>query len=248
MSALWTGLPGPSCLVLHPHEGRSRRYHPGVDVWVAPLAVPEPRHASLVASLSDAERQRAARYRFADGARRFSLGRAWLRHILGAELGVPPAAVALPDGPGKPRLGTSTGPYFSLARSADLAVVAVAPFEVGVDVEHLDQAIDGAAALACTGEEAAALRRLPAGKRVEAFLRLWTAKEAYLKATGAGLAVAPASVEVGVGTGPVAPVGAPGRDRWWVGEFRPRAGFVGAVSAEAPGFTIRLRDVADLRS
>ena len=214
---------------------------------MAPLAVPEPRLARLVACLSDAERRRAGRYRFADGARRFSLGRAWLRQILGTELGVPPAAVDLPDGPGKPRLGTSTGPCFSLARSANLAVVAVAPFEVGVDLEHLDQAIDGAAALACTGREEAALRRLPEGERVEAFLRLWTAKEAYLKATGAGLAVAPASVEVGVG-GPVAPVGALGRTGWWVREFRPRPGFVGAVSAEGPGFGIRLRDVADLRS
>lgn len=217
-------------------------------MWVAPLAVPEPRHARLVACLSDAERQRAGRYRFADGARRFSLGRAWLRHVLGAELGVPPAAVDLPDGPGKPRLGSSTGPCFSLARSAELAVVAVAPFEVGVDVEHLDQPVDEAAALACTGGEKAALDRLPEGERVEAFLRLWTAKEAYLKATGAGLAVAPASVEVGVGTGPVAPVGAPGGARWWVREFRPRTRFVGAVSAEGPGFGIRLRNVVDLRS
>lgn len=219
-----------------------------VDVWVAPLAVPEPQHAHLVASLSEAERRRAARYRFAEGSRRFALGRAWLRHVLGAELGVPPAAVDLPDGPGKPRLGTSTGLCFSLARSADLAVVAVAPFEVGVDVEHLDQAVDGAPALACTAEEAADLHRLPAGERIEAFLRLWTAKEAYLKATGAGLAVAPASVEVGVGTGPVAPVGAPGGARWWVREFRPRAGFVGAVSAEGPRFGVRLRDVVDLGS
>ena len=213
---------------------------------MAPLTVPGPGHARLVASLSDAERQRAARYRFADGARRFSLARAWLRHVLGAELGMPAAAVDLPDGPGKPRLGASTGPCFSLARSADLAVVAVAPFEVGVDVEHLDQAVDGAAALACTGGEAAALHRLPTGERVEAFLRLWTAKEAYLKGIGTGLAVAPESVEVGVGSGPLAPVGAPGGARWWVREFRPRPGFVGAVSAEGPGFGIRLRDVAAL--
>lgn len=219
-----------------------------VDVWVAPLAVPEPQRARLVASLNEAERRRAARYRFADGTRRFALGRAWLRHVLGSELGVPAAAVDLPDGPGKPRLGSSGGPHFSLARSADLAVVAVAPFEVGIDVEHLDQAVDGAAAVACTGGEATALRRLPEGERVEAFLRLWTAKEAYLKATGAGLAVPPGSVEVGLGTGRVAPVGGPGGARWWVREFRPRAGFVGAVSAEGPDIGIRLRDVVDLRA
>lgn len=240
MSALWTWSSTPTTVDRVGTIG-------AVDVWVAPLAVPEPQHARLLACLSEAERQRTARYRFADGARRFALGRAWLRHVLGAELGLPPAAVDLPDGPGKPRLGTSNGPCFSLARSADLAVVAVAPFEVGVDIEHLDQAVDGAAALACAGGEAADLHRLPAGKRTEAFLRLWTAKEAYLKGTGAGLAVAPASVEVGVGTGPVTRVGAPGGARWWVRELRPRAGFVGAVSAEGPGFGIRLRDVDDLR-
>lgn len=218
-----------------------------MDVWVAPLAVPAPLHARLAASLSEAERRRAGRYRFADGARRFTLGRGWLRHVLGAELGLPPEAVEIEDTGRKPRL-RSGDVHFSLARSADLAVVAVAGFEVGADVEALDGGPDGEVGVACTESEAAALRRLPAPGRAEAFLRLWTAKEAYLKATGSGLAVAPALVEVGVPTGPVAPVrevSGPDPARWWVREFRPGPGFVGAVSAEGSHWTIRLRDTVE---
>jgi 4'-phosphopantetheinyl transferase len=213
-----------------------------VQVWVAALDAP----AALLAALSPAEHHRAERYRHSGDARRFAAGRGWLRHLLGAELGVPPVDVPLVDGPGKPRLAGG-GPHFNLSRSGELAVVAMAPFEVGVDVERHDEGrVMDAAPVACTPAELAGLGRLPADKRADAFLELWTAKEAYVKGRGVGLAVAPDRVELGPvggdGAVPVRTLGEAGPARWWVRRLRPRPGYVAAVAAEGRAWEIAIRE------
>jgi|SRR5947209_391557 len=196
--------------------------------------------AALVGCLNPAERARAGRYRRPDDARRFSVARGWLRHVLGDVCATAPADVVLADGPGKPRLSEPAGPRFNLAHAGDLALIAVAEQEVGVDVEHVDSGPAGleATALACTPSEAVALDGLPVDQRAAAFLRLWTAKEAYLKATGDGLSVAPSGVEVGTadanGATPI------GDSSWTVRHIVPAPGYVGAVAADGRGWKVRL--------
>ena len=214
-----------------------------VQLWVLPLDVPAP----VAAVLSPAERRRAGRYRDPAHARRFATGRAWLRRVLGAELGVPPADVQLVDAPGKPRLAGAGDPCFNASRSGELALVAVSRHEVGVDVEHLDggRGLE-AAPLACTPAELAALDRLPATERAQAFLGLWTAKEAYLKGRGVGLAFPPGRVELGPetddGAVPVRALGQAEPSRWWVRRLSPLPGYVAAVAAEGRDWEIALLD------
>ena len=200
-----------------------------MEVWVAPLQVSRAAHDVLVATLTPAERNRADRYRFPDDARRFSVARGWLRHVLGAAIGVPSADVAFAAGPGKPRLDAAGGPRFNLSHAGELAVIALSDGEVGVDVEPESSgpAALEAAAVACTPAEAAALDAFPLEARATAALRLWTAKEAYLKAIGEGLTVPPDRVQI---TAP-----------WSVRELRPAAGYVGAVAAEGEDWEVVLR-------
>jgi len=232
-----------------PGVGGRRGTVVGVDVWVAPLDVGSERLRPLVASLSPAERARAGRYRFPGDARRFSAARGWLRHVLGAELGVDPAAVPLSEGPGKPRLAGGEGLRFNVSHARDLALIAVAACEVGVDVEHARDGPPGldAVRLCCTPAEADAIERMPPGERADAFLRRWTAKEAYLKARGLGLAVPPDRVEIGAaragGAVPVGVTGEPGPARWKVRELRPAPGYVGAVAAAGSDWDFRLQPV-----
>lgn len=216
-----------------------------VDVWVAPLDVDGRSLARLVAGLSQAERARAARFRFSRDARRFAAARGWLRHVLATELGTAPAEVPLSELPGKPRL--LEGPCFNVSHAHELALVAVATGQVGVDVEHAGAgpAALHAADIACSPAEAAALRRLPPAERPDAFLWRWTAKEAYLKAKGLGLAVPPGHVEVATApegaaaavreTGDAAP------PRWWIRGIRPASGYIGGVAAEGRNWRVRLR-------
>lgn len=81
---------------------------------------------------------------------------------------------------GKPYL--PGGPQFNLTHCGGLAVCAVGGLECGVDAEPLHRRTSPAAERrVCTGEE---LSFLEAGG---SFLRLWTLKESFVKATGAGL-------------------------------------------------------------
>jgi 4'-phosphopantetheinyl transferase len=80
--------------------------------------------------------------------------------------------------------------HFNLAHSGELAVVALARgCEIGVDVERL-RPLRHLAQLAqryFTPAEAAAILALDGDARQRAFLAVWTAKEAILKALGRGL-------------------------------------------------------------
>jgi phosphopantetheine--protein transferase-like protein len=112
--------------------------------------------------------------------------------VLAGYLGVDPGAVRFVAGPhGKPAaVGAGTSIDWNLSHSDELAVIVVARgAQVGVDVERLRPLarVDALARLVCSAAEVAALGALPASERSDAFLRLWSRKEALAKATGAGL-------------------------------------------------------------
>jgi 4'-phosphopantetheinyl transferase len=97
---------------------------------------------------------------------------------------------------GKPSLaGPSINPMvdalqFNMSHSHELALCAVSlGKEVGIDVEYL-RPMPEAESLAkrfFAESEYALIQALPIKEQAHAFFRLWTAKEAYLKATGQGL-------------------------------------------------------------
>jgi 4'-phosphopantetheinyl transferase len=144
--------------------------------------------------LSPDERERYARYREPQSARRFALARLALRERLAEGRDEDPAAIALVvDERGKPRRADDTGPHFNLSHAGDRIVIACSDtHEVGVDVER-PEAFSGRRSLwrsVCSPAERAALaeraERSPA-EADAAFGRLWTRKEALAKAVGAGL-------------------------------------------------------------
>ncbi len=96
--------------------------------------------------------------------------------------------------------------HFSLSHSGDLVMTALADVPVGVDVEK----IPGPHTVADVGpalhpDESAELDALAPAHRPAAFGRCWTRKEAYLKATGAGLTEDPSLTYVGTGANPAGP-------------------------------------------
>ncbi len=121
-------------------------------------------------------------------------GRGPLRAVLAAYLGVPADRVALTDGAhGRPALAGGHDPSldFNWSHSGVHALVAVGRHVTpGIDLECL-RPRPRALAIAeryFSVEEAATLVALPPAARSAAFLELWTAKEAVLKALGRGLA------------------------------------------------------------
>ncbi len=89
-------------------------------------------------------------------------------------------------------------PHFNASDSGDTVVVAMAGQEIGVDVEGLRSLPnpDRLARRICTPDELEQLAELPEAEADAALLRLWTYKEAALKAVGLGLPGGLRNVEV----------------------------------------------------
>jgi 4'-phosphopantetheinyl transferase len=169
-----------------------------VQVWWASLDASDAEVGRLRGLLSTAEKRRADRFRIDGAARRFIAARAALRSILGTTIGLDPADVTFAFGErGKPRLADG-GPCFNASDSGDFVAIAVTSADVGIDIE-LTRPLrrrDRLARRICTDRELEALARLPEEQRDARLLRLWTCKEAALKAIGSGLPGGIRKVEV----------------------------------------------------
>jgi len=90
---------------------------------------------------------------------------------------------------GKPYLTEPEDVYFNISHSGDMVICAIAPFEVGCDIEQI---VSGSrtskiAKRYFTGEEQEFVDSSP--DRTAAFYRMWTLKESFMKVTGLGLAL-----------------------------------------------------------
>ena len=163
-----------------------------VAAWVFSLAA-----AGAFATLPPtADDRRNIAGRRSDDADRFLARRSVLRHLVARRSGVPAASVAIDYQPaGAPVIvSPADGLFCSVAARGNLAAVALADRPVGIDLEPLVPAPIPWAVLAA--EERRGLDGLEPVAQTAAFLRLWTVKEAYLKARRSGLLTDPALVVV----------------------------------------------------
>ena len=149
------------------------------------------------ALLSPDETERAARFRFDRDRNRYIVGRGLLRILLASALETSPESLQFTYSPyGKPRLiqpDNLPRLDFNLAHSEDCILFAFAwNRTLGVDIEAIkpDTPCDELAHNYFSEAERAAYFALPEPEeRRTAFFRLWTRKEAYIKARGEGLAL-----------------------------------------------------------
>lgn len=226
-----------------------------VDLWLRELDCHDPAHVALASTLGDDEHDRAARYHRAIDRRRYEVRRGLLRTILAGYTGCPARLVAFAEtAHGKPHLDAAPPvPAFNLSHSNGVLLLGVSmDGDVGVDIEAVTALLDDIAPVAFTLDECARLAALPEMVRDAYALRLWTCKEAVLKAAGTGLLTPPTSVEITFA----------GESDWgdvtWLGavplharsisrvySFFPREGFVAAVAiagtklGDAVHFTLR---------
>jgi len=208
----------------------------GVALWWASLAAADDELARLSAWLAPAEHARAARYGRESLARRYIIGRALLRRVLGQALGVHPATVPIVRGDrGRPRLDGGIALDFNISHTEGVALIGIARNgRIGVDVEHSARIVraDGLAHKFLTPAEQATLAPLGESERRVRFLRYWTCKEAMSKATGDGLSAPFRKLDVALtdtielvqGPAPYEP------SRWRLHAVDAPAGFVATVA------------------
>lgn len=148
----------------------------------------------LIKTLQPDELARAQRLLRPSDQIRFKQVRGILRVILGRYLKSDPREIRFDYGPfGQPRILQrleNLPLHFNVSHSQQHAVFAFAlQHRVGVDIEfarplqHMQKMLDHI----CTTQENAELRNFDADSRLRLFFRLWTRKEALLKAVGLGL-------------------------------------------------------------
>ena len=209
-----------------------------IQVWRADLRQPEEWVGEAASILAPDERQRAAR-----GApevhRRRLVARAVLRIALGGALGRPPESIEFVLSPrGKPALPGGEVD-FSVSTTGEVCVVAVTGDRpIGVDVEQVvaRKGLDRIVATRFAPEEAAAIGALDGDARLRAFYGCWTRKEAYLKATGAGLADPLDRVVVSVGDDrpEILSLGDGDASEWALGTLDLGPEVAGAVAVRSP--------------
>ncbi|MYG93374.1 MAG: 4'-phosphopantetheinyl transferase superfamily protein [Acidimicrobiia bacterium] len=153
--------------------------------------------------LDSDEHERCERFQSLVARRRYMLCRAALRAAICLQLGCSNEALAFKlNEHGKPFAlvgGCVLFESFNVSHSGDHGLIALASRGcLGVDVEeraprrNLGALIDGV----CSAREQAELKSLDDRQRLHAFFRLWTIKEALVKAHGRGLAMQVAELEV----------------------------------------------------
>ena len=165
-----------------------------VAAWWIEVGDPSPeRLARWRDVLSEGERARADRFRRATDATTYVAAHALTRALLSDVALVAPRQWEFVVGPrGKPAVAPERFPdlCFNLAHTPGFAAAAVTRGSaIGIDVERSDRSVAGTAIARrfFAPGELAALDNLPPVDRPAAFYRLWTLKEAYLKAIGEGL-------------------------------------------------------------
>lgn len=176
-----------------------------IDVWVLSRQRFAPDRELLFALLDGREKVRAKSFRAERHQQGFVIARAVLRILIAAYCACDPNQVAFDYGPqGKPaltmppRLSRDLG--FNLSHSGDAVLIALTrDAEIGADVEEISSGSIRSEAIADSCLNAAELHRLehvPACEKSLLLLRLWTHKEAYLKAIGCGLSMPPQDLTV----------------------------------------------------
>lgn len=189
--------------------------------------------------LSVEEKERAQRFRIERPRSAFVLTRGMLRMMLAHYLGGKPHEVQFRyEGQGKPFLEGDDQLFFNVSHTDGLALLAFARGRrLGVDVEKVkpDTEVEKLAERFFSERERQDLRQLTGDELRAAFFRVWTRKEAYIKATGEGLSLPLEQFDVSIAAGDRDALRATRPDageaeRWTVSDVAIQSGYAAAVA------------------
>ena len=229
-----------------PSESQTPIREGEVHVWHGTLeAGPDP--------VTPAEESRARRMGSPRRSREFLVARGALRRVLAGALGIDPLVVPIREGAhGKPDLvprGPSLPPIgFNLSHSGDRFIVALAlSVDPGVDVELIRprRSLDRLARHCFSPAEQRAVADDP--DPMHAFYRVWSRKEAVIKADGRGVSIGLDRFDVSAGDPPAllharwdgaVPDEAA---RWSLRSLDAGPGYAAALAVRRPDATVVIR-------
>jgi 4'-phosphopantetheinyl transferase len=215
-----------------------------IHVWRFSIEPPQQELESLFLLLSPDEKTRAERFYFERDRNRFIAARGLLRTIIAGYVDMPPSQIEFVYGNfGKPALKSQPqgkALEFNLSHSQDLALyIFNRNRQVGIDVEHVRSMpdMDNFAEQFFSSREIELINSLSGEQKNDAFFKLWTGKEALLKANGGGLTIPLSYMEISLDADGSVTLRSIDGDRkqaarWRLESFMPAAGYRASLAVE----------------
>jgi 4'-phosphopantetheinyl transferase len=162
-----------------------------IQIWHGTITAEDAHYQSHWRILDAAEQARAGKFKSDLLRKRYVEVHGRLRNILAKTLNELPEKISIKIADhGKPYLADTPELAFNLSHSANAMVIALSrDCQLGVDVEGCKPRTSMAALVdKCFAEEEIAYwNQLPEAQKTLEFYRIWTRKEAFVKATGHGI-------------------------------------------------------------
>jgi len=167
-----------------------------IHVWHVDLKLSDSDFQQLKDYLNPEELQHLQRYTHQQAQQQFLATRGRLKQLLAGYTGIAPSDIQFELGQyGKPRLaGTSIddGLVFNVSHSGAIALIAISTNRaMGIDIERIQSRhnLPGMAQRCFSNQELISWNQFTEPHKTTKFYAYWCAKEAFLKATGRGLAL-----------------------------------------------------------
>jgi len=164
-----------------------------LEIWHGKVTAENSHYQAYWCVLDEAGQIQAGKFKNALLHKRYVEIHGRLRNLLAQKLNQPPEKIRIKKTEhGKPYLADHPELAFNLSHSADKLMIAVGwNCRLGVDIEICKQRINlsGLVDKCFAEEEAAYWTKLPEAQKNREFYRFWTRKEAFVKATGHGIAL-----------------------------------------------------------
>lgn len=164
-----------------------------VKVWLGDIESNEKAYPTHWSMLDKNERQQANNFKNDPLRQRYVAIHAKLRVLLAQTVDVDPSGLRILKAQhGKPYLADYPDVAFNLSHTANMMAAAIAfHYELGIDIEWCKPRANLSALVekCFADEEKRYWQQLPDSKKLPEFYRFWTRKEAFVKATGRGIAL-----------------------------------------------------------
>lgn len=138
--------------------------------------------------LNKTELHRAQKYHFEKDRHRFIICRTILKLILAQQTFDEISNINIKiDQNNKPYISSKKAIFFNMSHAGDYAIIAVCCVPVGIDLEYQNKKFDFTEILPSTFSKLEIETILKSTDKTAMFFKLWTRKEAIVKATGKGI-------------------------------------------------------------
>jgi 4'-phosphopantetheinyl transferase len=169
-----------------------------INIVISSLEVGKNKYNEIMQYLSTQELEKLSTYYFYADQVRFALGRHITRTQLAKYLSCSPYSIDIQyNNYGKPMIVGYKDIYFNISHSTDFVIVVFDKYPIGIDIEYNLKFDDTLISkVFFTTNEIIYLNSLSSEIKRQEFFKIWTYKEAYIKAIGKGMSADPSSIDI----------------------------------------------------